>query len=209
MRKTVKFISAAMVMAMLTGCSGTPSEIEDPYDKGMELIALMTEMAGNENYLEAFAYGEVKDEISASITSDYSSPSAVYEIRFDDSFALQLLGMENFDSISGELKNNLTAKSCSNFSSQLNAAAGVNALTASAILTASDSFYNPDFSGNAVYLYMYEGSAPAAVAFSEGGSGAVSASASFILYKDFRPENKDQVEAFFEDYPVEVKEIEG
>ncbi len=209
MKKLSKALAVCAVTAaaiILTGCKNAPEE-KGLYEQGKELISVMNEMARSETYLNAFAYQEVSDKIAASVTSDYKDPEKVYEIRFGESFSLELLGMENFDGISETLKDNLISVSYSSFATQLNAAAGAEALTASSLCAASKSFINSEFEGNAVYLYMYGNSAPAAIAFSDNENGVVSASASFIFYDAFRPESKEDVEAFFEAFPAEVTEI--
>ena len=157
--------------------------------QGQELVAEMAEMAGSSQYVHFYTDDQgMRDLLAAVQEGDFSSPQAVYAIRFPEegiNSLLELAGMDSLDSFPQELQRNIIARAVSSMPTQLNAMGGADALAAASICTASKSFVNGQVAENVIYLYTYRDAVPAAVTFFPGEGGAVYASGMLILHDSF------------------------
>ena len=178
------------------------------YDRGIEIVALISEMAENENYLTAMTGMEdILQLLSDAAPEDPNSPKAVYEIVIPEDQLLDALGVENTEGMSQKLQANLTAKSCSALASRINSLEGVNNLAAASLCTAGKSFVERSFEGNTLYLYTYEKGAPVLVSFSSGEDHVVTATGCFLLGDSCSMENVEEIQKSFGGEDCQVKEI--
>ena len=119
-----------------------------------------------------------------------------------------MLGLENLNGISNELKENLLSRSFGSLITQRNGYAGVNNLAASSVLTLGKSFVDGSLAEDVIYIYTFENAFPVAVTFTVGENGAVSAGGNFIMYEDFTCGSAAEVQEFFSEFGAEVAEIE-
>lgn len=215
--KARKLIGALMVTVMIVslcacGESGTlenTSAGRSLYEQGLDVISLMAEAAGTEEYVGAYTGNpEIMGIIENIGSGDYTRPKAVYALSVNETVLLGMLGLENADSISDELKDNLLSRTFGSLITQINGYAGVNNLAASSVLTLGKSFVDNTLTEDVIYIYTYENALPVAVTFSVGENGAVSAGGNFIMYEKFMCETVAEVQAFFGEFGAVVTEVE-
>ena len=197
--------AALLAGALLLGVCGCQAGQPDKslYAHGLEVVALMEEMAGNPAYLSLFSDDEgVLGVLAEAAQGDFSQPKAVYRITLSTA-ALH----SEVEGISDALRRSLEAKLANAVSSQVNAMGGVEQLAAASICTAGQVFASDGLAENAIYLYTYENAVPAAVSFTRGGDGAVSASGMLILYDGFPADAAPEVTQFLAELGAEVEEI--
>ena len=200
-----KFLRLGCVLGILTALlAGCGTKAPDLYEKGIEVITLMQEMAENETYLDACtASPEIRGALQGVGHRNPAEPTGVWEITIPEA---KLPGMEGVGEMSPELKQYMRNRAYGTLASQINAMGGVQALAASNLCTGSVSFLNPGFQGNTLYLYLYENAAPVLVAFSAENDGIVGAAGTFLLNPDFAPENGEDVQTFFGELGAQVTE---
>lgn len=62
---------------------------------------------------------------------------------------------------------------------------------------------------NALYIYVFEDAVPAAVCFTPGEDGTVSAAGTFILNRDFPTGSAREIEAYLTDYGAAATVVAG
>lgn len=226
--KTVALL-LALALVLLAGCgqgnapapsSGAPESSQAApsqapektlLEQGQELVALMGEMANNSQYASFYTDDqEMQELLAAAGEGDFSSPQAVYAIRFpDEALAglLELAGLGSLDGFSDELRQNLRARVISAMPTQLNAMGGSSVLAAASICTASKTFVNGQAAENLIYLYTYPNAVPVAVTFLPGEDGAVSATGMFILYEQGQSMGPEQFQSLLGSFGVEIEEV--
>ncbi|MGI5976310.1 MAG: hypothetical protein ACOX68_01245 [Candidatus Limivicinus sp.] len=213
MRKIALFAAAALILSLLLcGCGGTETKDSSLLQEGLEVADLMREMAESEEYLAASTgSAELRKKIDEALEESYTDeePEAVYELKISPEDIISAAAGGDGGDMSPELRAALTARGSAALASHINARGGAELLAAASLCMAEKSFVNTEFSGSTVYLYMFENSVPVMVSFTAGDDGAVTATGSFILTEDFRPENEADVEAYFDRLPVEAEKIEN
>ena len=193
--KRVFAISLVFCMILVSGCGANKVSL---YDKGLESISMIKEMASNEEYIMALTGSpEIKVVAEKLASKDLSEPKAVYEITFDENVILSMLGIENTDSFSNDLKEDLIKRSYMAVSSQLNAMGGVAVLATSNMLTTSKSFNMKGFNGNRIYLYTFKDAYPIMVSFTSEGDDIVNLSSMPCLNETLTFNNIDEVTEVF------------
>lgn len=205
------FIIAAAVT--LTAC-GKSEEVKDvttgsAYQKGLEIAALLDEMAGNEDYVQIYTAGEEIGAILEEVASgDHTSPSAVYEISFMGQtlydMAVLMGGDVTLDGMSEDLTRAVEQKLLSAVISQLNATGGAVNLAAMSVCTAGKTFVSEKIENDMIYLYVYEDAAPVAVTFVKGEDNSVSASGTFLLCEGLNTESEQTISEFFAEIGAKV-----
>lgn len=197
-------IGAALLAAalLLGGCqAGRPDK--SLYQRGLEVVALMEEMAGSPTYLSLFSSNEeVLAALAEAAQGDFSQPRAVYRITLG-----QAAMYPEVEGLSGALRENLEARFAVAVFTQVNAMGGAEQLAAASICTAGKVFASDELEENAIYLYTYENAVPAAVSFSRGEDGTVSATGVLVLYDGFPAGDTPEVEQFLAELGVEVEEV--
>ena len=175
----------------------TESNGESLVDSGMKVISLMSEMASNEDYglLMLNNYADYVERINDIIHTDYSTPTAVYEIKMDTS---RLLNAE-IDGLSEALENYVKGMTNASVASYINSAESLDGVAVSALFSATLAFVNEDVKENAMYFYVFGDGYPILVNFICGEDGAVRASGNFIMNMQLNPGSADGIEQFFKD----------
>lgn len=185
---SVLFLAFAL---LLSGACINPKEQKEKevslYERGLEIISLMKEMAGNDEFTSLFTVDtEVRSILQEAGQGDFSQPATVYRIRFPKAGLLAFLldsAEADLKELSPSLQKSLEAKALSSVFNQITARfGGNNALAASSICVAERVFVYEEMEENEIYLYTYENAVPAAVIFLKGENGAVSAAGSFVFY---------------------------
>ena len=192
-----------------TGASGSNTSGKSLYEQGLGVISLMSEAASAEEYAGAYTGNpEILAIIQNVGAGDYTAPKAVYSLSVSDEVLLSMLGLENLNGISAELKENLLSRSFGSLIIQINGYAGVNNLAASSVLTLGKSFVDSSLTEDVIYIYTFENAFPVAVTFSVGENGAVSAGGNFIMYEEFACGTLAEVQEFFSEFGAVVAEVE-
>lgn len=215
--KARKLICTLMVLVMavsLSACGGngtigSTASDKSLYEQGLAVVSLMAEAAQSEEYVGAYTGNpEIMGIIQNVGNGDYTTPKAVYSIAVNEEILLAMLGLENLDGISAELKDTLLSRTFGSLITQINGYAGVNNLAASSVLTLGKSFVDSSLTEDVIYIYTYENALPVAVTFSVGENGAVSAGGNFIMYEEFACGSLAEVQEFFSEFGAVVTEIE-
>ncbi len=198
--KTASIFFLAFAL-MLSGACSNPKEKEEKevslYERGLEAISIMKEMAGNDEFISLFTVdAELRSILQEAGQGDFSQPAAVYRIRFPKAaFLSSLLDFAETDleNLSPSLEESLKSKAFSSVFTQINARfGGNNALAASSICIAERIFVYDGMKENEIYLYTYENAVPVAVTFLKGENGAVSATGRFVFYDNSKADTSDK-----------------
>lgn len=209
-----KLLTLCLAAAFLFTACGTKKE-KSLYVQGLELIALMGEMAQSDAYFSMYStVPEVKAQMDkvarAAEAGIYQNPKAVYQITADPDGLMELLkntsGADaDFDRMPPELKAYAQSRLFSSCASILNSTAGMESIAASSIYTCSKSFVCHEASEDTAYLYTYEDACPVLVTFSAGENYAVNASGTYILNEDM--ENPESLAGVFGLSGFRIKEL--
>ena len=193
----------------VTAC-GTRKEQDSIYEQGLEVVALMDEMADSQSYVQMFTgNNQISEVIQSNTNGDYSEPVKVYEVVLQNDNSLGLLrNDETQESMSDKLKEIISKKVNASVITQLNAHGGSENLAASTICTAEISFVNNEVKEDVIYIYVYENTAPVAVMFSQEGNDIVSANGTFMFGEEFRNLTEESISELFEGLYVTVSEVE-
>ena len=195
MKRRVLLLLLACVMVATVFSSCVKEKTLAEY--GEEVIALMAEAVGNEDYIALYGgmpqYAKTIDGIKA---GDYSKIKAIYELVITEENLLSLQGFDiDEDSMSAELYNYICSSAYVSFDSKINVKTGdTNAIIAASIFTMQKSFVSTK-DVNKIYLYVFENGTPIAVTFVSGGDRVIKASGGFIINEDFvsRVEENDRL----------------
>ena len=198
---------AIILSALLLTACGSTAETKSPYEQGLELVSLLKEMAANEEYVAALSAGtDIQSILLQAGQGDFSQPKAVYRITVSIDAFLNLAEMD-LSGMSASLQENLRSRANAAIFSQINAMAGVEALAAASACTAQKVFVSRELEEDEIYSYTYENAVPAAVSFSPGDDGAVSATGMFILYDAGWEDPEAAIEWLLPAFDVVIEEI--
>lgn len=179
MRKYMTIIPAALVTLVLCGCGNAAAKDSSLYTQGLDVANLVVQAAQSDAYLDQLSgNSSLREILEDAAQGDYSTPKAVYELRFSSL-------PEVSDTLPEPLATALHQQLLPTMISQLNAAAGAETLAAASVCTMTKTFVSSDATDDTLYLYQYEAGFPIAVIFTPGEDGAVSASGCFLLCPDF------------------------
>ncbi len=199
-----------LMLAMLLNLSACGSSTKNSafYAQGLDVIRLMSQITRSEEYIElSTGNSGIKTLVQDLSAADYSAPSAVYSISIPEDTLNAMAAIEDYDSMSDDLKCLLRKKFLTVLMSQINGMAGMEKLAASSVCSAAKTFVDKSASEDLIYLYTYEDAAPIAVSFILGEDSSVSASGSFIMYDGFPCSSEQDIKDFFFDVNVEVSRI--
>lgn len=209
--KPVAVMALVLVLAMgLSACGdrGGGAESSSLYAQGLEVVQLMSEMARSEEYWDAYGAGsEAKAVIQDISVGDYTAPKCVYAITVSNEDLAAMAELDRLGDMSEGLRSFLARRAVNSLMTQINGMGGVQSLAASSMCAAGKVFVNEDAREDVIYLYTYENAVPAAVAFTVGEGHAVSASGVFVIYDKFTCGSADEIQSFFGDIPVKVREV--
>ena len=211
MRKCRNIIWALLIIFCLTACEKENTSEDLLYDKGLEVVSLLDEMAKNEDYLNLFTMQpDIKNIVKDIAAGDYTQPESIYKID---------IPLENIDSLYAEvvqsdemsegLKRAIERKMRGAVITQIYALGGAVQLAASSILNAGKQFVCEGLETDLMYLYIYEDSAPVAVYFTVDEDYTVYASGNYLTYKDLTTNSTEEIVTLFENMGAIVTEITG
>lgn len=178
MRKYIIIVLAALVSLALCGCGNTAAKGSSLYTQGLDVANLVVQAAQSDAYLDQLSgNSSLREILEDAAQGDYSAPKAVYELRFSSL-------PEVSDTLPEPLAKALHQWQLPTMISQLNAAAGAEALAAASVCTMTKTFVSSGVADDTLYLYQYETGYPIAVIFTPGEDGAVSARGCFLLCPD-------------------------
>ena len=169
------------------------------YEQGMEVIQIMAEMAGSEAYAGMVSgSGEIQARMGEIGGGTYEDPEAVYQITLDPGSFETVLGMAGMEGMPETVETYLEQKMPATLISQINGMGGVEELAAANACAAGKTFVSQEEETDCIYLYTFSQGTPAAVAFTSGDGGAVSANGFFILYDGFSCGSEEEIQAYFD-----------
>ena len=209
MKKKFIVILTVIMILSVTAC-GTRKEQDSIYEQGLEVVALMDEMADSQSYVQMFTgNNQISEVIQSNTNGDYSEPVKVYEVVLQNDNSLGLLrNDETQESMSDKLKEIISKKVNASVITQLNAHGGSENLAASTICTAEISFVNNEVKEDVIYIYVYENTAPVAVMFSQEGNDIVSANGTFMFGEEFRNLTEESISELFEGLYETIKKVD-
>lgn len=204
-----KMICCLLCVSMLAMSSASLAETQSLYAHGMDVIHLMAEMIGSEDYVNLFTVNtEIREIVDQLAAGDYAEPEAVYVLTVPVESLNAMAELGALDNASDALKQNLNQRMMASLVSQVNGRSGAVKLAAASVCTAGKTFVH-DQAQDMIYLYVFANTAPVAVTFTVGEDHTVSASGMFVVYDDFPCGSAGEIEAFFEELEVHVKHLEN
>ena len=203
-RKATVCILTSMIF-LLTSCAdddgGSVSD-SSLYTRGLEVVSVIQEMAGSEQYI-AFhnVNSDMHDIITSAGTKDFSVPKSVYKISvLNYSFY-----NASMDGLSDTLTQQLEMKMFYSIPQIINAQGGVNMFAVSSICVAQKTFVTSEQTKSTIYLYTFNQGSPIAVTFTAGEENTVHASGMFIMHGGENFNTVQSVEEFFKTYDIDIK----
>jgi hypothetical protein len=185
MKKIILMVLAILSFALIGACQGGRSEAEVDtklYDKGLELVQKMDEMAESEAYVSSMSGAAELREITESFGSgDYREPEAAYKIVIPSSAVKTALTLYSELQLPNSLMPEMEKKFIAGIPGRINALQGASTIAAMSVLTAGDSFVCKELKDKLLLLYLFEDGSAAAVTFMPGSGGAVGASCAFLV----------------------------
>ena len=204
----------AVAAFALCACGGGRAGTQDAgdislYDRGLAVIDIMAEMTESEAYIGLTTANDgIRAIIQNDLAGEHEEPEAVYFISIPEEELRawwDLAEMEETGEMSQELWTFLRQRILASVPSVINGMAGVEELAAANACMAQKTFAVKNEIQDVTYLYVYEDAAPAAVTFTAGEDGTVSASGTFLLQDEFSCGSAAEIEAFFEGIGVEAE----
>lgn len=204
----------AVAAFALCACGGGRAGTQDAgdislYDRGLAVIDIMAEMTESEAYIGLTTANDgIRAIIQNDLAGEHEEPEAVYFISIPEEQLRawwDLAEMEETGEMSQELWTFLRQRILASVPSVINGMAGVEELAAANACMAQKTFAVKNEMQDVTYLYVYEDAAPAAVTFTAGEDGTVSASGTFLLQDEFSCGSAAEIEAFFEGIGVEAE----
>lgn len=180
------------------------------YEHGMEIVAMLSEMAQNEDYVQLLISSPEVISLLADLgQGDFSQPSAVYQITASLDAIVSLFEEEDpgfsLNQLSPAVREMWESRLLSILVNQVNAQYGSTFLAACSVCSASQLFVSRELTENMIYLYAFPNAAPVAVTFIKGENGAVSASGMFLSADPY--EIRLIFETFSDAFGIKIKEI--
>lgn len=199
MKKIICLLLAAVVICSLSACAKTPELKKggDPVDGGMKVIALMNEMINSDDYglIVLNNYDDYVQRINDIRRGDYTSPTAVYELKMDTRRILKA----DTDGLPEALDKYLDGSANASVAAYINSAESLDGVAVSSLFSATTTFLNNDIEENIMYLYAFGDGYPILVNLICGEDGTVRACGNFIMNMQLDPGSADGVEQFFKD----------
>ena len=210
MKKKVLVVLFVILILSLTAC-GSKKEQLSLYEQGLEVVALMDEMADSQSYVQMFTGNtKISELIQSNTKGDYSKPQAVYEVVLQKDNYQGLIGNEDTQTtMSDELERIMEKKVNASLTTQINAYSGSENLAASTICTTDIFFVNSEIKEDVIYIYVYENTAPVAITFLQEGNDIVSANGTFMFGEELMNLTEETILQLFEGTYVTVQKVEN
>lgn len=180
----LKILLPCISLVLATGCTVNSVSEGDYYQKGLNIVENMDEMAECDGFIALLSASPDMNSIIKEIgKNDYSNPKAVYKVTITpeeiDSIFLGAIGEDTNlpDDILSEARNRMVLS----FPSRINAMEGSYVLASTSILTKSESFISNSTKEYSLYFYIYDGGYSACVIFVPGENNIVSSTGYFIV----------------------------
>ena len=204
MKKIVSILLVWMMVLCFSGCAAPANGESQPSastpsleERGLEMVALLDEMARTDDYIAAMSANDAILEVVHQIRQgDYAEPKATYQISFPEDIlnTISELGVSLEENNSEALQNQLRQRLAGSLVSQINALSGTSALATASILTVTDFFAASGLSETVAYLYTFESGYPILITFSPNrDTDAVLISGSFLLTDEFDLDDPDEI----------------
>lgn len=200
--------SPAKTAAASAKTTAAPAGGQSRYAAAMDVIHMMSTMAGSEAYRTIAGNDDTKELLRKVGEMDYNkTPDNVYQITIKDPDAL-FMGAGNLENLPKELRAYMEKRARANLSNLITAQGGTTQLVAASVCTYQKAFVNPELKDDVTYLYVFSDAYPVIIDFSAEDDGAVLASGSFILRDDFPCDTPDAVKKAFTGVEVTVETVE-
>lgn len=207
MKKSVTILGLVSLCLMFGGCGNAGSsdtsekETLSIYSRGLEIVEILENEAKDENYSKVLSGSDEIAKIGEEIAKgDYSEPTAVYEISFDDDKLLEFVNAyEEAGDFSDNIKETMKKRVRSSLPTLVNRSGGVEYVAASGVYTANSLFVSKELENDRILLYIFKDTYPVSVNFSKGEDNAVSANGMFLFDKDINGMSKEEIEKSFEE----------
>ena len=195
LRTIAWLLLCVFLAASLSGCSKPD---KTAYDHGLELVQTMAELANSEAYL-ALTTGSatVTEKLIPVQEGEVGEPAAVYTVTLGEDYLSAMAEWNEISEIPDSIKEVANRKLIGAFATQILAYSGAQELAASAVCAAGKTFVDKSLTESVIYIYVFDSCPPAAVTFSPGEDGAVSASGLFLLYDEIDWHDEAALTAFF------------
>lgn len=209
MKKKILVVLFVILILSLTAC-GSKKEQVSLYERGLEVVDLLDEMADSQSYVQMFTGNtQISEVIQSNTNGDYSKPQAVYEVVLQKDNYQGLLGNEDTQiAMSDELERIMEKKVNASLITQTNAYGGSENLAASTICTTDIFFVNSEIKEDVIYIYVYENTAPVAITFLQEGNDIVSGNGTFLFGEELMNLTKESISQLLEGLYVTVQEVE-
>ncbi len=201
-------ICGALVLAGACMSMAEDAAQEILYERGREVVSLLTEAVRSEGYVSFYsASEEVNEVLKEAGAAEYGEPEAVYAVTVSDEFYTRVDEGGVLDQLSDELADMVKNKLFRSLIYQIGGYDSSVKLAAASVCNVEKTFAAPEVTENVMYVYTFEDGVPIVVAFTPGEDGAVTASGSLILSDGFAADSTEEVEESFADYAAEVSKI--
>ena len=209
MKKKVLVVLFVILILSLTAC-GSKKEQVSLYERGLEVVDLLDEMADSQSYVQMFTGNtQISEVIQSNTNGDYSKPQTVYEVVLQKDNYQGLLENEDTQiAMSDELERIMEKKVNASLITQMNAYGGSENLAASTICTTDIFFVNSEIKEDVIYIYVYENTAPVAITFLQEGNDIVSANGTFMFGEELINLTEETILQLFEGTYVTVQKVE-
>ena len=177
------------------------------YQHGLSMISVMDEMAANKTWISAFSKTDVFQNIISDMSKiEHEKVKSVYKITEDINY--YLIEPIEVKKLSEELRIYLLNILQNSVITDINAFGGADNLFASSICSYEKTFISRETKESVIFLYTFEKAVPVIISFVVGDNNTVSATASFILTKDFDIDNIQDVQKYFYDYSPQIEVLD-
>jgi len=209
--KIRKILWAVLAYGMLlASCGTTDFELPSPEVRGMQIVAMLEEIAESDEYLSIYsADPELLSIIASFAEGDRSDPKTIYRLTLSEESVKSLCGTDVLTSLSPRLQDFLEGRVQASIVNIANARGGSTVLAATSICTAGITFVSDEITDDTIYLYTFENAVPVAVAFTVGEGNTVTASGTFLAAEDLNTDSPETVREFFSETDLTVEVISG
>lgn len=201
--------SLVMISALLAGCQKPvepePSEEISIYDRGLEVVSLLAEMAASKEYVDAFSSSDsIKSLLKKTGSGNFAGVDWVYRVKVSDAALMKQTDI-GLNDLSPSLRENLKSRLNAAVVTQINAMGGVEVLAAASICTVEKTFVSTELDEDIIYIYTFHHAAPVAVTLTKGENSTVSATGSFLFNDQFRENPESFLTDMFTLYGVRIE----
>ncbi len=188
-----------------------PPEEKSLYQYGVELIATMDELVGDEDYLRLYFRDEAILDVARSVAEQpHTDAETVYRITLPEEALLTLMQTDTMPDFSEEVRARVEYQ----FHQRL-LTATYNGLDSakSAVgnaCTVNSAFVSDTLDGTTIYLYVYEDAVPVGIIFQPGADDTVCANGVFIMndnITEYLGSPQSVREYFVGQYPLDVSTV--